>query len=73
MEQNWKDVLTLWTAADPWYQQCLREVQALEADFLEVRAALAPAQQDTLDRYIAACEELEHALTQLAYLLGREG
>ena len=73
MEQNWKDILMLRTGGDAWYQQCLQEVRELEAEFLQVRADLTPAQQETLDRYIAACEELEHALAQLAYRLGREG
>ena len=73
MEQNWKDILVLRASTDKWYQQCLQEVRALETEFLEVRATLTPEQQDALDRYIAACEELEHALTQLAYHLGQKG
>ena len=73
MDQNWKDILVLRAAADEWYQQCLQKVKDCETDYLELKAALSPAGQEALDRYIAVCEELEHALVQLAYRLGKEG
>ena len=72
MDQNWKDLLVLRAAADEWYQQCLEKVEAREPDFLAIRAKLPLSQQQALDGYIAACEELEHALVLLAYRLGKE-
>ena len=72
MDQNWKDLLVLRAAADEWYQQCLEDVKARESGFLAIREKLPPSQQQALDGYIAACEELEHALALLAYRLGRE-
>ena len=52
---------------DPYYQQCLEEVRALEPLFLKIRSTLPELQQKTLDAYISACEELDHALLILTY------
>ena len=67
---DWMDQLTELAGKDEWYQQCLRAVEEKEAVFLAIRDALTTEQQEQLDGYIAACEELEHALVPLAYRLG---
>ena len=72
MDQKWTDLLVLRAAADEWYQKCLKDVKAREPDFLAIRGKLPLSQQQALDGYIAACEELEHALALLSYRLGQE-
>ena len=55
----------------PHYQNCLQDVQDTEPAFLAIRESLTPEQQEQLDAYLSACEELEHCLTLLAYQLHR--
>ena len=67
MEKNkWLKELTEKAKHDPYYQQCLTEVRALEPMFLNIRSSLPELQQKTLDAYISACEELDHALLMIA-------
>ena len=51
---------------DPYYQQCLEKVQDLEPLYLALRDALPERQKTLLEKYISACEELDHALLLLA-------
>lgn len=51
---------------DLWHKQCLSEVENREADFERIRSALSETDQEALDLYISACEELEHSLTLIA-------
>ena len=68
MEENkWLKELTEKAKNDPYFLQCLEEVRALEPLFLKIRSTLPELQQKTLDAYISACEELDHALLILAY------
>ena len=62
----WINKLTEKAKNDPYYQECLMEVRALEPMFLNIRSTLPELQQKTLDAYISACEELDHALLVLA-------
>ena len=67
MEDNrWLQELTEKAKYDSYYRQCLTEVRALEPMFLNIRSSLPEMQQKTLDAYISACEELDHALLMLA-------
>ena len=57
---------------DPWHQECINEVQKRTAAYEALRNTLNPQQQEDLDLYIAACEELEHSAVFAAYQIGRE-
>ena len=57
---------------DKLYQESLHALQDQEDLFISIRNSLPPLQQKQLDRYISACEELDHRLMQLAYRLGAE-
>ena len=52
---------------DPWYQDCAKEVQQRTAAYEMICSTLTPQQQEDLDLYIAACEELEHTAVFVAY------
>ena len=66
IEKEWYIELIEKAKHDPYYQECLAEVKALEPMFLAVRFELPEMQQRALDAYISACEELDHALLMLA-------
>lgn len=51
---------------DSHYQNCLEEVKRLEPVYLALRDALPEMQRRALEKYISACEELDHALLLLA-------
>ena len=70
---EWTQELAIRAAQDEHYQNCLQEVQELEEMYLRLREMLSIPQRELLDRYISACEELDHIMVQLAYQLGREG
>ena len=70
---DWTQELAIKAAQDKHYQNCLQEVQELEELFLRLREMLSTPQRELLDRYISACEELDHARAHLAYRIGREG
>ena len=61
----WLEELMEKAKHDPYYQQCLTEVRQLEPMFLQIRSFLPQMQQKTLDTYISACEELDHALLRI--------
>ncbi|MBQ6718878.1 MAG: hypothetical protein IJN20_00810 [Oscillospiraceae bacterium] len=65
-DTQWVKELTEKAKHDPYYQECLMEVRALEPMFLNIRSTLPELKQKTLDAYISACEELDHALLVLA-------
>ena len=52
---------------DENYQECVRMVAQLEPDFLQIRQKLSPQEQEILDSYIAACEELHFSLIYPAH------
>ena len=69
---DWTQELANRAAKDEHYQNCLQEVQKLEEMFLRLREMLSTPQRELLDRYISACEELDHAKVHLAYRMGQE-
>lgn len=69
--KDWQKELDALCRVEPWYRQCLRDTAAAEPGFETLRESLTAAQRETLDRYIAACEEQDHARLLLAYELGR--
>ena len=69
---DWMNDLMALARCTPWYQECLENVKAAEPGFLAIRQTLSPAQQEQLDAYLSACEELDHCLTLLAYQVHRE-
>ena len=66
-KEEFVQVLQTRAIADPYYNTLLAKVRALEPEFLAVRDTLSREQQETLDRYISACEELEYSLCLIAY------
>ena len=69
---NWMDELTEQAKMDMLYLQSLTRVKETEPAFLALRDSLPEEQRELLDQYIAACEELEHALAPIAYRMGKE-
>lgn len=69
---DWLKNLMERAAADPWYQECLSDLHAKEPAFLAIRNALPEAQREVLDAYIAACEELDFSVLQIACSSGGE-
>ena len=61
-KMDWMDELNARAKEDPWHQCCLADVVSKETAFLKIREGLSEQQRSDLDAYIAACEELEHAL-----------
>ena len=57
---------------DPWHRECMKEIEKRTAAYEALRSTLNPQQQEDLDLYIAACEELEHSAVFAAYQIGRE-
>lgn len=66
------DALNTRTAIHPWHRECSRRVSQLEAAFTRIRGALPSEDQEILDWYISACEELEYSCVFAAYAMGRE-
>ena len=71
MEDRWMEELDQICRKDAWYQLWLARVEELEMSYEQVRGILDKTQKESLDRYIMACEELDHARIALAYQLGR--
>ena len=60
--QEWYRYLYDRAKNDPWYQECLRVCREREPELVKLRTSLTPQEQEILDLYIAACEELQFAL-----------
>ena len=67
---RWEDKVIAQTKIDPTYKECLAEVEALTPAFMRIRDALSEEEQDALDLYIAACEELQYCFVRPAYEVG---
>jgi len=59
--------LILLTSCDEIYQWLLTECQKREEDYLRIKSSLPTSDQESLNRYIALCEELEYRRTCLAF------
>ena len=68
-EKIW-DALTKECKKDSYYQQCLRDVERAEEQYLLVMQQLTPEQQAVIEDYICACETMDNAMTLLAYHMG---
>lgn len=67
----WYDEVLARVKDDPWHRECLAEVERLEPMFLQIRDSLSPSDQESLDSYIAACEQLRSNFIYPAYEVGR--
>ena len=57
--------------SDADYQELLERCCSLETDYLRIMNGLSEEDRELMDRYIAACEDMQYRMTQLAYLLGQ--
>lgn len=71
-QMQWESTLTELARVDPWYQQLLAQCAAAEPEFLRIREALPPEDQEKLDEYISLCEELGHRMACLGRLITDE-
>lgn len=73
MQNNlWIKQMNELAGRDPEHMELLARVEALEPEYKRIKAALPPADQEILDDYIAACEELEYHRIFPAYQLGKQ-
>ena len=52
------------------YQQAFQSLQRVEKEYMAFLETLPADQKELLERYIAACEEMDEALVLAAYQLG---
>ena len=69
---SWISELTELVQKDENCQQCLNHVLQLEPEFEHIRNQLSNNDRETLDLYIAVCEELEHSHIYPAFVLGQK-
>ena len=55
---------------NPEYQQAFQKLQGVEKEYMAFFDTLPADQKELLERYIAACEEMDEALVFAAYQLG---
>ena len=67
----WYDEVLARVKDDPWHRECLAETARWEPQFLKIRDSLSPEDQEALDFYIAACEQLRSSFIYPAYEVGR--
>ena len=70
-EKVWNELIAA-AKVDADYQQALKEARDLEARYLEVCGSLSEEQEQVIEDYIAACEEMGDYMALIAYRLGRE-
>ena len=74
MRDKWNDValpsLIKLAKLDDCYQELLTRCYLLEEQYCKIIANLSDDDRSTIDEYIAACEEMQYQMTQLAYRLG---
>ena len=56
----------------PVFQESLKTLQEVEADFVKLRDSLPAEQRELLERYLNACEDMDCLLAQVGYQLGYE-
>lgn len=57
---------------DHLYCELLDRCSVLSADYHRIRCSLSDEDQDLLEMYISACEELEYQRACIAYILGTQ-
>ena len=70
-QEYWDQILLEAARKDPEYQALLRTCREAEESYRAILDSLSPEQQEQLQDYICACEELEHRLTVLACQIPR--
>lgn len=70
-EKSWQEMLDGMCREDRWYQQWLERAKELEPAYEQIREKLPEEQNQILDQYIMACEEMDYVRQLLAYQLGR--
>ena len=70
-DYDWINQVLALAKTDENYQECVRRVAQLEPDYLRIWEKLSPSEQEALDLYIAACEELNFSLIYPAHRLGQ--
>ena len=66
MNDQQEKQLTALTQEDEWYQQLLRQCEAVEMRYHEILSKLSQGDRETVEKYIALCEEMEYRRTCLA-------
>ena len=56
---------------DPDYQQALQKMKEIEPKYLALLETMTAENQEILEQYIAACEDMDDPLIFLAYQIGR--
>ena len=56
----------------PVFQEALKTLQEVEAEFVALRESLPTEQRELLERYLTACENMDCLLAQVGYQLGYE-
>ena len=69
VEMEWYKKLMKLAKQDPNYQICLTEVSQIEPEFMSLKDSLTEEQKKVLERYLTACDELDHALLMLAFVV----
>ena len=70
--EQFTDRLNRRCTENPWCRECAREVENRTESYENAVRHLTPEQQDAVERYIAACEEMEYSRVFVAYQLGKE-
>ena len=56
---------------DPDYQQALQKMKEIEPKYLALLETMTAENQEILEQYITACENMDDPLIFLAYQIGR--
>ena len=62
-QEKWINALA---QEDVWYQQLLQQCEEAEKRYQQIVDRLSDEERDSVERYIALCEELEYRRTCLA-------
>lgn len=68
---DWRMEMLALARIDPWHAACAEALRRAEPLFLAIQASLPEDQQEALDQYISACEELQYSLIFSAYEVGK--
>ena len=71
MDRNEQRLLQI-VAKDPTYQKLLEECCAMEDQYKHILEGLSFPDREYIERYISACEELDHRRIYLALQLYRK-
>ena len=66
MNEQQEKQLNALAQADAWYQQLLGQCEEAEERYQQIMETLSAEDKESVERYIALCEELEYRRTCLA-------